>query len=163
SAAALTAVMQLVARGALDGQRTIVVVLTSGGLKDPGATRAWLPPVPVADGNFDRLLAVLHEAAGLRLDCWARAGAGWPRRGRARRATEWARAAERSGLGSVWIMEDYFHPGAYAVAAAAAAVSVRGVIGLGVVNPYTRHPAVVAMETATLAAMAPGRVVLGLG
>jgi len=68
SAAALTAVMQLVARGALDGQQTIVVVLTSGGLKDPGATRAWLPPVPVADGNFDRLLAVLHEAYGLRLD-----------------------------------------------------------------------------------------------
>ncbi|PYM98354.1 MAG: hypothetical protein DME08_08065 [Candidatus Rokuibacteriota bacterium] len=79
------------------------------------------------------------------------------------RATEWARAAERSGVGSVWIMEDYFRPGAYAVAAAAAAVSVRGVIGLGVVNPYTRHPAVVAMETATLAAIAPGRVVLGLG
>ena len=68
SAASLTAVMQLVARGALDGQQTIVVVLTSGGLKDPGATRAWLPPVPVADGNFDRLLAVLHEAYGLRLD-----------------------------------------------------------------------------------------------
>src|SRR5215470_14635242 len=79
------------------------------------------------------------------------------------RATEWARAAEQSGLGSVWIMEDYFRPGAYAVGAAAAAVSVRGVIGLGVVNPYTRHPAVVAMETATLAAIAPGRVVLGLG
>jgi len=79
------------------------------------------------------------------------------------RVTEWARAAEQSGLGSVWIMEDYFHPGAYAVGAAAAAVSVRGVIGLGVVNPYTRHPAVVAMETATLAAIAPGRVVLGLG
>jgi len=79
------------------------------------------------------------------------------------RATEWARAAERSGVGSVWIMEDYFRPGAYAVAAAAAAVSVRGVIGLVVVNPYTRHPAVVAMETATLAAIAPGRVVLGLG
>src|SRR5262249_45693831 len=68
SAASLTAVMQLVACGALDGQQTIVVVLTSGGLKDQGATRAWLPPVPVADGNFDRLLVVLHEAYGLRLD-----------------------------------------------------------------------------------------------
>jgi 5,10-methylenetetrahydromethanopterin reductase len=79
------------------------------------------------------------------------------------RATEWARAAERAGLGSVWIMEDYFRPGAYALAAAAAAVSERSVIGLGVVNPYTRHPALVAMETATLAAIAPDRVVLGLG
>ena len=79
------------------------------------------------------------------------------------RATDWTRAAERAGIGSVWIMEDYFRPGAYALAAAAAAVSERSVIGLGVVNPYTRHPALVAMETATLAAIAPGRVVLGLG
>jgi 5,10-methylenetetrahydromethanopterin reductase len=79
------------------------------------------------------------------------------------RAIEWARAAERAGLGSVWIMEDYFRPGAYALATAAAAVSERSVIGIGVVNPYTRHPALVAMETATLAAIAPGRVVLGLG
>jgi 5,10-methylenetetrahydromethanopterin reductase len=79
------------------------------------------------------------------------------------RATAWTRAAERAGLGSVWIMEDYFRPGAYALAAAAAAVSERLAIGLGVVNPYTRHPALIAMETATLAAIAPGRVVLGLG
>ena len=78
-------------------------------------------------------------------------------------ATDWARAAERSALGSIWVMEDYFRPGAYAVAAAAAAVTVRSVIGIGVVTPYTRHPALVAMETATLAAIAPDRVVLGLG
>jgi 5,10-methylenetetrahydromethanopterin reductase len=77
--------------------------------------------------------------------------------------TDWARAAERAGLGSLWIIEDYFHPGAYALAAAAAAVTERVVIGLGVVNPYTRHPALVAMETAALAGIAPGRVVLGLG
>jgi 5,10-methylenetetrahydromethanopterin reductase len=79
------------------------------------------------------------------------------------RTTEWARAAERAGLGSLWVIEDYFHPGTYALAAAAAAVTERIVIGLGVVNPYTRHPALVAMETAALAGLAPGRVVLGLG
>jgi len=79
------------------------------------------------------------------------------------RAVEWARAAERAGVGSVWVMEDYFRPGAYAPAAAAAAVTERLVIGIGVVTPYTRHPALIAMETATLAAIAPGRVVLGLG
>ncbi|HTO10276.1 MAG TPA: LLM class flavin-dependent oxidoreductase [Candidatus Binatia bacterium] len=79
------------------------------------------------------------------------------------RATAWARTAERAGLGSLWVIEDYFHPGAYALAAAAAAVTERVVIGLGVVNPYTRHPALVAMETAALAGIAPGRVVLGLG
>jgi 5,10-methylenetetrahydromethanopterin reductase len=79
------------------------------------------------------------------------------------RTTEWARAAERAGVGSVWVMEDYFRPGAYAPAAATAAVTERLVIGIGVVTPYTRHPALIAMETATLAAIAPGRVVLGLG
>jgi alkanesulfonate monooxygenase SsuD/methylene tetrahydromethanopterin reductase-like flavin-dependent oxidoreductase (luciferase family) len=79
------------------------------------------------------------------------------------RTTHWARAAEAAGLGSLWVIEDYFHPGAYSLAAAAAAVTERMVIGLGVVNPYTRHPALVAMETAALAGIAPGRVVLGLG
>jgi 5,10-methylenetetrahydromethanopterin reductase len=79
------------------------------------------------------------------------------------RTTHWARSAEASGLGSLWVIEDYFHPGAYSLAAAAAAVTDRMVVGLGVVNPYTRHPALVAMETAALAGLAPGRVVLGLG
>jgi 5,10-methylenetetrahydromethanopterin reductase len=78
-------------------------------------------------------------------------------------ATTWARAAERAGLGSAWIIEDYFHPGAYALAGAAAAATERLAVGLGVVNPYTRHPALLAMETAALAGLAPGRVVLGLG
>lgn len=77
--------------------------------------------------------------------------------------TSWARAAERAELGSVWIMEDYFHPGAFALAGAAAAATPRIVVGIGVVNPYTRHPALLAMETAALAGIAPGRVVLGLG
>lgn len=80
-----------------------------------------------------------------------------------RLVTQWARAAERAGLGSIWFIEDYFQPGAYALAGAAAAVTERIVIGLGVVNPFTRHPAVLAMETGTLAGVAPGRVVLGLG
>jgi 5,10-methylenetetrahydromethanopterin reductase len=79
------------------------------------------------------------------------------------RTVEWARAAERAGLGSLWVIEDYFQPGAYALGAAAAAATERITIGLGVVNPYTRHPALVAMETAALAGIAPGRVVLGLG
>src|SRR5258707_9324980 len=76
---------------------------------------------------------------------------------------ERARAAERGGLDSLWYIEDYFQTGAFAVAGAAAAVTTRLGIGLGVVNPYTRHPALLAMETATLAGIAPGRVVLGLG
>lgn len=83
--------------------------------------------------------------------------------GIAARVPALARAAEHAGLGSVWFVEDYFFPGAYALAGAAAAVTERIALGLGVVNPYTRHPALIAMETASLAALAPGRVVLGLG
>src|SRR5262245_19587070 len=66
-AAAMTAVMQLAGRRALDPEQTIVVVLTSSGLKDPGASRAWLPRVPAA-GDFDHLIGVLREAYGLALD-----------------------------------------------------------------------------------------------
>lgn len=76
---------------------------------------------------------------------------------------ERARAAERAGFDSLWFIEDYFQTGAFAAAGAAAAVTTRIGLGLGVVNPYTRHPALLAMETATLAGIAPGRVVLGLG
>jgi 5,10-methylenetetrahydromethanopterin reductase len=79
------------------------------------------------------------------------------------RATAWAQAAERAGFASLWVPEDHFHPGAYTLAGAAAAVTGRVAIGLGVVNVYTRHPALLAMETSALAGVAPGRVVLGLG
>ena len=68
AAASMTVVMQLAARRMLDPQQTIVIVLTSSGLKDPGAPRTWLPPVPAADGDFDRLLDVLRGAYGLALD-----------------------------------------------------------------------------------------------
>jgi threonine synthase len=64
-AAAMSAVMQLAARRALDAEQTVVVLLTSGGLKDPGASRTWLPPVPAAGDDLDRLLAVLRDAYGL--------------------------------------------------------------------------------------------------
>ena len=80
-----------------------------------------------------------------------------------RHVTTWARAAERAELGSVWIIEDYFQPGAFTLAGAAAAAAPRVVVGIGVINPYTRHPALLAMETAALAGIAPGRVVLGIG
>jgi threonine synthase len=68
SAASMTAVMQLAARKALDPAQTIVVVITSSGLKDPGATRALLPAVPPAGDDFDAVLDSLREHYGLSLD-----------------------------------------------------------------------------------------------
>lgn len=68
SAAALTAVMQLRKTGAIEPDEVVVVVLTSGGLKDHAASRAWLPAVPSAGDSFDDVLAVLRKSYGLELD-----------------------------------------------------------------------------------------------
>ena len=68
SAAAMSAVMQLASRRTLDPDQTIVVVLTSGGLKDPTSSRTWMPPVPRAGDDFDDVLVTLREAYGLALD-----------------------------------------------------------------------------------------------
>jgi 5,10-methylenetetrahydromethanopterin reductase len=95
--------------------------------------------------------------------CGRSLGAAFAGEGAAAHVVEHARAAERAGIDSLWFIEDYFQTGAFAMAGAAAAVTTRIGVGLGVVNPYTRHPALLAMETATLAGIAPGRVVLGLG
>src|SRR5215470_5268699 len=74
----------------------------------------------------------------------------------------WAPAAEAAGAGSLWVSEDCFYPSAVALAAAAATATRSIPIGLGVVNPYTRHPVLLAMEAATLSQLAPDRLVLGL-
>ena len=66
SATGLTAVMQLAKRNALDPEQAVVVVLTSSGLKDPGASRTWLPPVPDAPADLDDVLRVLREQYGFR-------------------------------------------------------------------------------------------------
>jgi threonine synthase len=68
SAAAIAAVMQLAARRLLDPDETIVAVVTSTGLKDPGTSRVWLPPLVATPDDFDGLLAVLRDTHGLRLD-----------------------------------------------------------------------------------------------
>jgi 5,10-methylenetetrahydromethanopterin reductase len=78
-------------------------------------------------------------------------------------AVEMAVATERLGLGSVWFAEDYFFRGGIPYMAAAAMATKRVRIGLGVVNPYSRHPALTAMEFATIDEMSNKRTVFGLG
>ncbi len=60
--------MQLRKTGAMEPDEVVVVVLTSGGLKDHAASRAWLPAVPSAGDSFDDVLAVLRKSYGLELD-----------------------------------------------------------------------------------------------
>jgi len=78
-------------------------------------------------------------------------------------AVELAKVAEKSGLGSAWFAEDYFFRGGIPYMAAAAMATEKLRIGLGVVNPYSRHPALIAMEFATLDEMSNQRTVFGLG
>ncbi len=73
-----------------------------------------------------------------------------------------ARAAEEAGFDELWVGEDYFFTGAIAAAAALLARTELPV-GIGIAPAVTRHPALLAMELATLAGMFPGRVHPGVG
>jgi 1,4-dihydroxy-2-naphthoate polyprenyltransferase len=76
-----------------------------------------------------------------------------------------ARAEEARGRGidSIWVHDSYFERDAVTYGSALAA-NVDGIgIGLGALNPFTRHPVVLAMTVSALDEMAPGRVMLGLG
>lgn len=74
-----------------------------------------------------------------------------------------ARALEASGFDTVWNSEDYFLTGGVSGAAVVLGATERIKVGTGVLSIYARHPALAAMETATLTAAYPGRFRLGVG
>src|SRR6516225_7966157 len=80
-----------------------------------------------------------------------------------RRCVALARAAERAGLSSVWFAENPFQRGILATAGACAAATERVRIGVGVVNPYGRHPTLIAMDFGGLDELSGGRAILGIG
>jgi alkanesulfonate monooxygenase SsuD/methylene tetrahydromethanopterin reductase-like flavin-dependent oxidoreductase (luciferase family) len=71
--------------------------------------------------------------------------------------------AEELGYDQVWVSEDYLERGAFSVAAGVAARTSRVRVGLGVINPWTRHVALTAMECAALDELSGGRLIVGLG
>jgi alkanesulfonate monooxygenase SsuD/methylene tetrahydromethanopterin reductase-like flavin-dependent oxidoreductase (luciferase family) len=73
-----------------------------------------------------------------------------------------ATAAQEAGLDELWLGEDYFYTGAFGTAGTLLATTSLPV-GIGIVPATTRHPAVTAMEIATLAELHPGRVRGGIG
>jgi alkanesulfonate monooxygenase SsuD/methylene tetrahydromethanopterin reductase-like flavin-dependent oxidoreductase (luciferase family) len=79
------------------------------------------------------------------------------------RALAGAVLADRLGFDSCWLGEDYFYQGGIATATAVAERTVRVTIGLGILTPLARHPALTVMEVGTLDQIANGRILLGYG
>ena len=79
------------------------------------------------------------------------------------RCRELALAAEAGGFASVWFAENPFERGVTTAAAACAVATRRLEIGIGVWNPYLRHPVQIAMEIGALDDLAQGRMALGIG
>ncbi len=77
--------------------------------------------------------------------------------------TDLARRLDRGGADQLWVIEDCFFTAGVSLAASALAVTERLRVGIGILPAVARNPAVTAMEIATLCALAPGRVLPGIG
>jgi len=76
---------------------------------------------------------------------------------------ELACAAEQSGFDQFWVSHDLFLRSSPAILTAVALATEQIEIGTCILNPYTLHPAEVAMAAATLDEVSNGRFNLGLG
>ena len=71
--------------------------------------------------------------------------------------------ADERGIDAVWVTDIRFLRDCYALLGAMSVTTRRVVLACGVSDPYTRHPAYIVAAAATLAELAPGRFILGLG
>lgn len=71
--------------------------------------------------------------------------------------------AEDIGFDYAWIPDQTFYRDPYVILTALALETRKIKLGLGVTNPYTRHPAMAGRAIATVAECAEGRVALGVG
>ena len=86
-------------------------------------------------------------------------GLGLAARGSVSDVVAWSERAGAAGLDSVWIHDSYFERDAVTYASAIAS-QVEGIrVAMGAVNPFTRHPVVLAMTVSALDEMAQDRVV----
>jgi 5,10-methylenetetrahydromethanopterin reductase len=76
---------------------------------------------------------------------------------------EHARLAETLGYREIWTNENGHYRGIFTVASTIAAHTTTAQIGLGIVNPFHRHPSAIAMEAAALDEASGGRLKLGIG
>jgi 1,4-dihydroxy-2-naphthoate octaprenyltransferase len=96
-------------------------------------------------------------------ELWRPVGIGLAARGDVREVAGWARRAEDLGLDSVWVHDSYFERDPITYLSAMGMETRRIGLGAGALNPYTRHPVVVAMTMSALDDLAPRRVTLALG
>ena len=76
---------------------------------------------------------------------------------------EFAEGLEAGGVEQLWVIEDCFYTAGISLAATALARTDRLQVGLGILPAVARNAAVTAMEIATLAELAPGRLLAGIG
>src|ERR1700730_14262778 len=75
---------------------------------------------------------------------------------------ELARAAESAGFDQFWVSDDLFMRSVWIILSAVAQATTRIQIGTCIVNPYTLHPAEIAMAAGALDEWSGGRVCLGV-
>jgi 5,10-methylenetetrahydromethanopterin reductase len=80
-----------------------------------------------------------------------------------RRHVELVQEAERLGFDYAWIPDQTFYRDPYVILTALALSTERIQLGVGVTNPYTRHPAMAGRAIASVGELASGRVSLGVG
>lgn len=80
----------------------------------------------------------------------------------ARDYVTYAQAAEEAGFDQFWVSNDLFLRSAPVILSAIASATERIEIGTCILNPYTIHPAEIAMFAATLDELSGGRFNLGL-
>ena len=73
-----------------------------------------------------------------------------------------AQAAESVGFDQFWVSDDLFLRGVWPILSACAVATERIELGTTIVNPYTLHPAEMAMQAASLDEMSNGRFNLGI-
>jgi 5,10-methylenetetrahydromethanopterin reductase len=76
---------------------------------------------------------------------------------------EVAEELEAAGVDQLWVIEDCFYTAGISLAATALAHTESLTVGIGILPAVARNPAVTAMELATLAQLAPGRLLAGIG
>src|SRR5437870_3772617 len=78
------------------------------------------------------------------------------------RYAELARAAEASGFDQFWVSDDLFLRSVWVILSSVAQATERMQIGTCIVNPYTMHPAEIAMAAGALDEVSGGRLCLGV-